>query len=180
MTVLKPWNKNKNIVLTPDIVTRLFELAVEEGIEIELIPFKISNEFKVQVSSGAIRNALYGKTHKNIQVPRNLRAKFLKMIEKNPELIKGSSESDLETRISVILKIEHGKSGREAAEGIVTSSTANTWHRKFFGQYRNGPSIPECDLPKWVFEARKQLKERLEQGEKIKVNDRIRKLLGLE
>ena len=185
MSVWKPLAKGGNEVLTPEMVGWCFEAVVENGVEVDKIHFELANKFKVYISNQAIRNALNGKTHKKVVVPRNLRQKYAAMAAENaPEVAPKSGGNTISTKLKVVLLIElGGKSGSEAGEEVdVTSSTANTWHRMFFGRYRNGDAVPEADLPKWVFKARSELKTAIEADEegKFEPNDRIKELLGLE
>ena len=185
MTLWKPLAKGGNETLTPEIIIWSFSAVVENGVELSKLHFKVAEKFKVYISNAALQNALRGKTHKKVQVPRNLRQKFSAMeAERAPAVAPKSGGNTISTKLKVVLSIElGGKSGSEAGEEVdVTSSTANTWHRMFFGRYRNGDAVPEADLPKWVFKARSELKAAIEADEEseFEPNDSIKKLLGLE
>ena len=185
MSLWKPLAKGGNETLTPEIIIWSFSAVVENGVELSKLHFKVAEKFKVYISNAALQNALTGKTHKKVRVPRNLREKFAAMAAENaPEVAPKSGGNTISAKLKTILLIEIGeKSGSEAGEEIgVTSSTANTWHRQFFGRYRNGDAIPEADLPQWVFKARSELKAAIEADAegKLKVNDRITELLDLE
>ena len=81
------------------------------------------------------------------------------------DIRKGKRGVDLDTRLKIILRIEYGMPGDLASGGFVTNSTANGYYRDFFGKYRDGrPVINHCP-PKWVYEARRKLKELIENGE---------------
>ena len=171
MNNLHPTTEGSNIVLTAENVVRVFELAVEQEYPINRIPFQLYERWGLEIGPDAIKNCLNGKTRREVEVPRNLREKWLQKKATATPSKKGSKGTSLELKVDVILRIEGGESGKVAGRGEVVSSTANGWWRSFRGRYRDGTAIPEDQLPPWVEKVREIIKTRLEQGE---VDDKVK------
>ena len=179
MTLWRPMTQSQNQVLTPPIIQRSFELVVEEGVEVSSLPFKLRDEFKVEIKPDTLKNMLRGKTHKHVKVTKNLRAKYAKMMQENPPK-ESKGGTPVETRLAIILKVMGGTSGGEVAkEYNLTSSTVNTMARQFRGKYRDGNPISIDKLPPWVPKVRELLKEKLEEGGHD-VDDEFKAMLGLD
>ena len=165
MSLWNPLKKSRNTVLTPEIIIHAFALHVEEGVPIPSLPFRLRDKFKVEITVEALKNALNGKTHKDVKVPRNLRQKYAKMVSETPTKM-GKAGTPVETRVEIILKVMGGTSGGDVAkEHDLTSSTVNTMVRQFLGRYRDGKPVALDKLPSWVPKARVLLKEKLETGD---------------
>ena len=174
-----PATNGRNIVMTPEVVTLVFELAVEQNYEPASIPFQLFAKKGIEVSADAVKNVLKGKTRRDIEVPRKLREKYATKVASTPANAKvGKSGATVEFKVDTIFRIAHGDSGRIAGKGEVTSSTANGWWRQFMGRYRDGSAIPLDELPEWVDAARKLAKEKIESGELVST-PAINELLGL-
>ena len=164
MSLWKPLKQSRNSVLTPPMVVRIFELTVEEGVEVPSLPFRLKDEFKVEITTDPIKNVLKGKTHKDVVVPRNLRAKYAAKVNANPTKM-GKAGTPLEDRIAIILKVMGGTSGGNVAkEYDLTSSTVNTMVRQFLGRYRDGKPVSVESLPTWVPKARELMKKKIEEA----------------
>ena len=179
MDNLDPATNARNIVMTPEVVTLVFELAVEQNYPPASIPFQLFAKKGIQVSGDAVKNVLKGKTRRDVTVPRKLREKYAQKVAAQPANAKaGKTGASIEFKTETILRIEHGDSGKIAGKGEVTSSTANGWWRMFMGRYRDGSNIPEDELPDWVTSARKLAKEMIENGE-AESTPALDELLGL-
>ena len=180
MNNLHPVELGKNVVLSPEMIIKAFELIVEQGVDEGAVHIKLFNEFDgVIINPQTISNALKGKTHKKVVVPRGLREKYLAKLSSTgtkPQTKKGLTNDQ---RVDIVIDIERGISGANAGGGIVTSSTANTAWRLFFGRYRDGKTIPVDELPGWVKEARKVLRQRIADG-KVEPTPNMKALFNLE